>query len=142
MKKSTVARQIYITDFDLQRLEELIEAATARSTRDSSNIEQLEEELLKAEVVDPAGIPPDVVTMNSKVCLKDLDSGEELEYTLVFPPEANLAAGKISILAPVGTAMFGYRAGDRISWAVPGGTRKLKIKKVLYQPEAAGDYHL
>jgi len=129
MKKSTVARQIYITDFDLQRLEELIEAATARSTRDSSNIEQLEEELLKAEVVDPAGIPPDVVTMNSKVCLKDLDSGEELEYTLVFPPEANLAAGKISILAPVGTAMFGYRAGDRISWAVPGGTRKLKIKK-------------
>ena len=142
MKKSTVARQIYITDFDLQRLEELIEAAKARSTRDSSNIEQLEEELLKAEVVDPAGIPPDVVTMNSKVCLKDLDSGEELEYTLVFPPEANLAAGKISILAPVGTALFGYRAGDRISWAVPGGTRKLKIKKVLYQPEAAGDYHL
>lgn len=142
MKKTSAPRQIYITDFDLQRLEELIEAATARSTRDSSNIEQLEEELLKAEVVDPTGIPPDVVTMNSKVCLKDLDSGEELEYTLVFPPEANLAAGKISILAPVGTAMFGYRAGDRISWAVPGGTRKLKIKKVLYQPEAAGDFHL
>lgn len=142
MNKNSAPRQIYITDFDLQRLEELIEAATARSTRDSSNIEQLEEELLKAEVVDPTGIPPDVVTMNSKVCLKDLDSGEELEYTLVFPSEANLAAGKISILAPVGTAMFGYRAGDRISWAVPGGTRKLKIKKVLYQPEAAGDFHL
>lgn len=142
MKKNNAPRQIYITDFDLQRLEELIEAATARSTRDSSNIEQLEEELLKAEVVDPTGIPPDVVTMNSKVCLKDLDSGEELEYTLVYPSEANLAAGKISILAPVGTAMFGYRAGDRISWSVPGGTRKLKIKKVLYQPEAAGDFHL
>lgn len=142
MKKNSAPRQIYITDFDLQRLEELIEAAPVRSTRDSSNIEQLEEELLKAEVVDPTGIPPDVVTMNSKVCLKDLDSGEELEYTLVFPSEANLAAGKISILAPVGTAMFGYRAGDRISWAVPGGTRKLKIKKVLYQPEAAGDFHL
>ncbi len=142
MKKTSAPRQIYITNFDLQRLEELIEAATARSTRDSSNIAQLEEELLKAEVVEPAGIPPDVVTMNSKVCLKDLDSGEELEYTLVFPSEANLAAGRISILAPVGTAMFGYRAGDRISWAVPGGTRKLKIKKVLYQPEAAGDFHL
>lgn len=142
MKKNNAPRQIYITDFDLQRLEELIAAATARSTRDSSNIEQLEEELLKAEVVDPTGVPPDVVTMNSKVCLKDLDSGEEFAYTLVFPSEANLAAGRISILAPVGTAMFGYRAGDRISWSVPGGTRKLKIKKVLYQPEAAGDFHL
>ena len=80
--------------------------------------------------------------MNSKVCLRDLDTGEELEYTLVFPGDANLEAGKISILAPVGTALIGYRSGDRISWTVPGGIRKLKIIKVLYQPEAAGDYHL
>ena len=142
MKKSSVPRQIYITNFDLQRLEGLVDAAAAGSTRDSRNIEQLEQELLKAEVVDPAGIPPDVVTMNSKVCLKDLDTGEELEYTLVFPGDANLEAGKISILAPVGTALIGYRSGDRISWTVPGGIRKLKIIKVLYQPEAAGDYHL
>lgn len=141
MKMNSASRRIYITDFDLQRLEGLIETA-AGSSRDSRNIEQLEQELLKAEVVDPAGIPPDVVTMNSKVCLKDLVTDEELEYTLVFPGDANLEAGKISILAPVGTAMFGYRSGDSISWTVPGGIRMLKIMKVLYQPEAAGDYHL
>lgn len=142
MKKSTATRQIFITDFDLQRLEQLIDSNVARSQRDSRNVEELEQELLKAEVVDATGIPPDVITMNSKVCMQDLDSGEQLEYTLVFPCDADLSTGKISILAPIGTAMFGYRKGDRISWNVPGGVRRLKIKKIPYQPEAAGDFHL
>lgn len=142
MKKTTAIRQIFITAFDLQRLDKLIDSATANSQRDNRNMEELEEELLKAEVVDSSGIPPDVITMNSKVSLQDLDSGEQIEYTLVFPGDADLSSGKISILAPIGTAMFGYRTGDRISWSVPGGVRKLKIKKILYQPEAAGDFHL
>ena len=142
MKKSIVPCQIFITDFDLQRLEQLIDSSVTRSLRDSRYIEELEQELLKAEIVDATGIPPDVVTMNSRVNLQDLDSGEQLQYTLVFPGDADLNLGKISILAPIGTALFGYRTGDRISWSVPGGVRKLKIKKVLYQPEAAGDFHL
>jgi len=142
MKKNTVPRQIFITEFDLQRLEQLIDSSATRSLRDSRYIEELEQELLKAEIVDSTGIPPDVVTMNSKVSLQDLDSGEQLQYTLVFPGDADLNLGKISILAPIGTALFGYRTGDRISWSVPGGVRKLKIKKILYQPEAAGDFHL
>lgn len=142
MKKKGETRQIFITEFDLQRLEELVESSKERSSRDSRYLDELEQELIKAEVVEPAGIPPDVVTMNSRICLKDLDSGDELHYTLVFPSDADLEKGNISILAPIGTAMFGYRTGDQITWAVPGGTRKLKIKKILYQPEAAGDYHL
>ncbi|ABL00443.1 nucleoside diphosphate kinase regulator [Pelobacter propionicus] len=142
MKKHTTQRQIFITDFDMQRLEELIEGAKARVSRDSRNIVELEQELHRADVVAPDGIPPDVITMNSRVCLQDMDSGEELVYTLVFPGDANLESGRISVLAPVGTAMIGYRTGDRISWPVPGGTKKLKVKKVLYQPEAAGDFHL
>lgn len=142
MKKHTTQRQIFITDFDMQRLEELIEGAKARVSRDSRNIVELEQELHRADVVAPDGIPPDVITMNSRVCLQDMDSGEELVYTLVFPGDANLESSRISVLAPVGTAMIGYRTGDRISWPVPGGTKKLKVKKVLYQPEAAGDFHL
>ncbi len=142
MKKHTAQRQIFITDFDMQRLEELIEGAKARVSRDSRNIVELEQELHRADVVAPDGIPPDVITMNSRVCLQDMDSGEELVYTLVFPGDANLESGRISVLAPVGTAMIGYRTGNRISWPVPGGMKKLKVKKILYQPEAAGDFHL
>ena len=142
MKQSTLSRQIVITDYDMQRLEELIENTRALSSRDTRYLDELEQELHKAEVVPPDGIPPDVITMNSRVCLKDVNSGEELVYTLVFPREANLEKGRISVLAPVGTAMIGYRKGDRISWPVPGGIKKLQVKKIFYQPEAVGDYHL
>lgn len=135
-------RQIVITEFDLERLEALVEKAARRSSREGRNLDELEEELLKAEVVPSAGIPPDVITMNSRVCLQDMDSGEEVVYTLAFPGDADLEQGKISVLAPVGTALIGYRTGDRIAWPVPGGTKKLKVKKILYQPEACGHYHL
>ena len=142
MKKQSNGRQIFITDFDLERLEYLIEDTKRRSSRDGKYLEELEQELVKAEVVTPAGIPPDVITMNSRVCLQDMDSGENLVYTLVFPGDADFDNGKISVLAPIGTALIGYRAGDRITWRVPSGIKKLKVKSILYQPEAAGDFHL
>ncbi|MBT0653051.1 nucleoside diphosphate kinase regulator [Geomobilimonas luticola] len=142
MQERTNTRQIFITEFDLHRLDVLIENAGSTQSRDSRNLEELGEELLLADVVDPAGIPPDVITMNSRVCLQDMDTGEDLVYTLVFPKDANLESGRISVLAPVGTAMIGYREGDTITWPVPGGMKRLKVKKILYQPEAAGDYHL
>ena len=131
MRERTGSRQIFITDFDLQRLEALIAHAGAKPSRDSRYLDDLGEELLRAEVVDPKDIPSNVITMNSRVCLQDIDSGEELVYTLVFPGDADLASGKISVLAPVGTAMIGYRTRDRITWRVPGGVKKLKVKKKL-----------
>jgi len=142
LKKSIKNRQIIITDYDMQRLEELIENNRAISARDTRYLDELAQELQKAEIVPPDGIPPDVITMNSRVRLKDVNSGEELVYTLVFPGEANLEKGRISVLAPVGTALIGYRKGDRISWPIPGGIKKLHVKKICYQPEASGDYHL
>ena len=75
--------------------------------------------------------------MNSRVRLKNLTTGKEMTYTLVFPKDADLTAGRISVLAPIGTAILGYRAGDVIAWSVPGGKRKFRIEEVLYQPEAA-----
>ncbi len=80
--------------------------------------------------------------MNSRVRLSDISKAEKLVYTLVFPRDADSATGRISVLAPVGTAILGCRVGDIIEWQVPAGTRRLKIEEVLYQPEAAGDYHL
>ena len=141
---TTVERTtIYITELDRQRLEKLIELAGERSRRvNHQYLARLEEELERAETVAPEEVPSDVITMRSRVRLRDLDAGGEMVYTLVFPSEANFDEGKISVLAPVGTAMLGYRVGDAIEWQVPSGLRRLKVEELLYQPEAAGDYNL
>lgn len=134
---------IYITEVDRRRLEKLIELAGERGRRANHQyLATLEEELDRAETVAPRDVPADVITMRSTVRLRDLNTGEEMVYTLVFPTEANYDEGKISVLAPVGTAMLGYRVGDAIEWQVPSGLRRLKVEELLYQPEAAGEYNL
>jgi regulator of nucleoside diphosphate kinase len=134
---------IYITKPDYERLIKLIEIAREReSDANREYVDRLEEELDRAELVQQSDIPADVITMRSTVRLKDLDTSEEMIYRLVFPTEANYDEGKISILAPIGTAMLGYRRGDMIEWQVPSGVRRLSVKEVLYQPESKGEYHL
>ncbi|MFO7559020.1 MAG: nucleoside diphosphate kinase regulator [Desulfobacterales bacterium] len=135
-------RNLYITEFDKSRLEELIAVAEEFGGHDRKDLESLAEELESAEVVSPKNVPANVVTMNSKVVLRDLDTSEEMTYVLVFPKDANIDAGAISVLAPVGTAILGYATGDVVEWSVPSGVRRIRIDDVLYQPEAAGDYHL
>ena len=134
---------IYITKSDFERLTKLIELA--REREDDSNrhyLDSLEEELNRAEIVEGTNILPDIITMRSTARLKDLSSGEKFTYSLMFPSEANYDQGKISVLAPVGTAMLGYKRGDVIEWKVPSGMRKLKVEEVVYQPESNGDYQL
>jgi len=135
-------KPIQITEFDLDRLKKLLEDATHTEYRGSDSLTRLQAELDRAQVVLPHAVSQAVVTMNSTVVLLDLDTGEEETYTLVFPENADISSGKISILAPVGTGMLGYEVGDTFEWDVPGGLRRLKVKQILYQPEAAGDYHL
>lgn len=135
------ARSIFITEQDRERLNKLV--IQRRSSEGSSEyLQKLQGELEKAAVIDPAKVPADVVTMNSTVELLDLDSGTTETRTLVFPEEADVEQAKVSVLAPIGTAMLGYRVGDTFEWKVPAGTRRLKIAKILYQPEAAGDWNL
>ena len=133
-------RDIYITEYDVTRLKELVQVGISFAERDRESLESLQGELDRAHIVEPTAVPHDVVTMNSRVRFKDLETNEEKVYTLVFPSEANLEQRKISILAPIGTAILGYRVGDTVEWRVPGGIRKLRIEEILYQPEAAGQY--
>jgi regulator of nucleoside diphosphate kinase len=134
---------IYITKPDYERLTKLIEIAREREgDANRKYLDSLEEELDRAEVVQQQDIPSDVITMRSTVRLKDLDTSEEMTYRLTFPTEANYDEGRISVLAPIGTAMLGYRRGDVIEWEVPSGVRRLSVEEVLYQPESKGDYHL
>jgi len=139
MIKQNVPKEIFITEANLKRLEAIIQYAPVSNERQKGNLERLNEDLQQATVVDSKDIPPDVVTMNSTLQVRDLDSGEEMVFTVVSPSNADVSQGKISLLAPVGSAVVGYRSGDTVEWRVPAGLKRLKIEKVLYQPEAAGD---
>lgn len=141
-RKSKKTTSIYITELDYERLSGLIDRTRERSNADREYLNKLEAELDRAEVVDAKDIPADVITMRSRVRLKDLVSGETNTYSLVFPTEADFAEGKISVLAPIGTAILGYSLGDTIEWPVPSGLRRLKVEEILYQPESAGDREL
>jgi len=122
-------KPIIITEYDKIRLKKYLS-------------DELCKELNRAKLVDPKDIPNDVITMNSKFKLKDLDSGEEMIYTLVFPEDADIYKNKISIYAPMGIALIGYRVGDIIEWPVPGGILCIKVLEIFYQPEASGDFNL
>jgi len=123
---------IYITNFDRERLYSIINNHRSASPRIKAQIERLEEE--------PENIPADVVTMNTKLRLRDEQSGDERILSLVFPSDADLEKNRISVLAPVGTALLGYRVGDIIEWEVPSGTKTFRIVETIYQPEAAGHF--
>jgi regulator of nucleoside diphosphate kinase len=140
-KGSAMAQRIiYVTRPDMEKLRKLIDAVRENTAKPTANLDSLEKELDRARVVASTKIPKDIVTMNSVVRLQDLASEEESTYTLVFPAEANVGDNKISILAPIGTALIGYGVGDIIEWQVPSGMRRLKVQEVLYQPEAAGHF--
>jgi regulator of nucleoside diphosphate kinase len=129
---------IVITEADYGRLVRLIESTRRFGKDDSEHLDDLEQELERATVVAAGEVSDDVVTMNSRVRVKDLKSGREATYQIVFPTEADVAKNRISVLAPIGTALLGYRAGTALEWRVPSGMRRFHILKVEYQPEAAG----
>lgn len=135
-------RIIYITKFDLARLEDLLAAAGEFSYRDQGDLEELEAELQEGKLVDSKNVPPNVVTMNARVELIDVDENKPMIFTLTFPRDADIERGKLSVLSPIGTAILGHAEGDLVEWRVPAGLRRIRIEKVHYQPEAAGDYHL
>ncbi len=131
---------LYLTEQDAQRLNLLVRQLERTDLRDQVFIKSLKNEILRAKVLPATSIPGDVVTMNSRVQLTDMANGQRLVFEIVYPGDSDFEIGKISILSPIGTALLGYRVEDTVLWEVPGGTRTLKIDKVLYQPEAAGDF--
>ncbi|MDH1339432.1 nucleoside diphosphate kinase regulator [Ectopseudomonas oleovorans] len=130
------APTITITRLDLQRLERLLDSLDEFGP----GAEALQAELDRAEVVGHDEVPAGVVTMNSRVHCREESSGKDYHLTLVYPQDAG-GEGKVSILAPVGSALLGLSVGQHIDWPVPGGKQlKLTLLAVEYQPEAAGEY--
>ena len=123
---------IYITHEDNSKLRRLV--ATALHSNATVALQNLRRELDRATIVDRAVIPPGVVTMESIVEFEDLTTGEIDVYSISFPDRANVEEQRISILAPIGTALIGCREGDIVKWATPGGVRQLKIRNVTPAP--------
>ena len=131
---------ITLTRLDVQRLEKLIDSLDDALP----GVIALQAELDRAEtLVSHEEVSPNIVTMNSRVHCREQSSGKDYHLTLVYPKDANPDEGKISILAPVGSALLGLQTGQHINWPAPGGkTLKLELLEVIYQPEAAGDFDL
>lgn len=125
---------ILVTDADLDRLTRLVRAFQHSLFRDQQQLERLDQKLASAEVRPPGRTPRDLIRMNSCVRVFDFDTRRRGLYTLVFPEEANISKGKISVLAPLGIALLGRRKGNVIEAQVPGGTRRLKVEGVRQQP--------
>jgi regulator of nucleoside diphosphate kinase len=140
-RSTSPAPAILVTAEDMARLRTVVDLHLEGSR--AAAAELLELELDRATVVPQSQIPPDVVTMRSRIFFEDLTTGRDREATLVYPEEADMEQSKISILAPIGLAVLGLKVGDAIEWPLPNGrVAKLRIKEVLYQPEAAGHFHL
>jgi len=130
-------KSIVLTEADFDRLQWLIDSLRVQCHRDAERLDELEAELMRATVVESCKVSGDVVTMNSRVRIKDLNTGRELAYQIVFPKDANVAKNRISVLAPIGTALLGNRVGATVKWRVPSGLRRFVVMAVDYQPAPA-----
>ncbi|WP_199773823.1 nucleoside diphosphate kinase regulator [Stieleria maiorica] len=128
-------RQIIITAADQTRLIQLLNREFRDNVGCRSHLNRLLHEVHRANVVDASEVPDNVVTMDSVVELLDPDTSERGVFTLVYPESASVKDNMLSILAPIGTAILGYRVGDTVSWPTPRGTRQTKIASLIYQPE-------
>ena len=132
------APTMFATDADYRRLTGLLATMEGQNGREHANsrANDLRRELEGAVVVPPDVIPYHVITMHSRFRLKDLDTGEVREYTLVFPDEADVREGKLSVLTPIGTALFGSGDLDVVEWEAPAGRKRFRVNAIFYQPEA------
>lgn len=135
------AKQIVVTKADFDRLHALLDSPRYKSAF-AASLATLKEELERGRIVATEDIPKNVVTMHAQVVVRDVKSDESETYTLVYPDEADIDEGRLSVLAPLGIALLGTKTGSTVSFTAPAGTRKVKVGKILYQPEAAGDFHL
>jgi regulator of nucleoside diphosphate kinase len=128
---------IQVTTWDYRRLSAVVDAYRLRGCEPL--VDLLAEELDRAELVEPAAVPRDVVTMHSSVKFIDDNTGEVRVVTLAYPGEEDSRQGKISVITPVGSALIGLRAGATMSWrTLDGRTKRLSVLEVRHQPEAHG----
>lgn len=129
---TTTTHNVIITARDFERLQRVIDL------HDTPAAEALDSELQRAIVVDSHEVPANVVTMHSEVAYEDLATGDRRVVKIVFPNEADATHGKVSVIAPIGSALIGHSVGQETEWRVPSGTKRIRVVEITYQPEASG----
>ena len=136
-----MTKQITVTINDYNRLMGLLEFASLKTViPDLAG--KLYANLLAAQTIPQEKIDERIVTMNSRVYLRDINNRRETEVTLTYPHEAEAHERRVSVLSEIGVALLGRHEKDVVSWKVPAGVGLFEIVKITYQPEAAGDYYL
>lgn len=138
----TLTEDIVLTHFDHHRLRGLLRVFRERSGVNPWNLDALELGLERARTVPASTIPCDVVTMNSKVALRNLATGERTSLTLAFPDAMAHDSQRVSVLSPLGLALLGCRVGDKLERCIPGCPHPLLVEGIEYQPEAAGNFYM
>ena len=125
-----------VTAADHRELSAAVVAAKKLAAH-AAETQVLQEKLAHAVISPAAQVPPDVITMYTRAELLDIETNEQLNLMLVFPIDANLEQGRISVFHPLGAAMLGRRVGHRFDWTVPYGVQHFEVRAVHFQPEAA-----
>lgn len=136
-----MTRTSTVTDADLDRLAKLIEMYQGRE-----QVDLLETKLLHARIVDQYATPPDLVTMNTKTRCTTGNADESYHGSenlmIVYPSDAVIEQGRISVLAPLGVALLGSRVGEKVEWKGHDGVKRtLTIAEIVYQPEAHKEWN-
>lgn len=134
--------KLIVNRLDYARIKKSIKDAKQFKSISNAAALKLMKELDSAKIVEPEAIPSNVVTMNSIVNVSFLNSNKKIQFQIVYPDQANIKENKISIFSPIATALIGYKVNDIIEWLVPAGLTQIKIVKIIYQPEASGNYDL
>ncbi len=128
LTQSTAPVILLKKDFDI--LNGFVKNLQGMQVNEKENFKKLYEELKKAQIVDSEHFPLDVVRLNSTVVIKDIQAKKEMTITIVLPQHADIKQKKVSILAPIGTALIGFRKGQKVSWEVPSGKKDFMIMEV------------
>lgn len=134
--------QALVTQADHDRILRMLDRLTAAGHRRSDEISVMQECLADAQVVSPFDVPRNVITLNSRVRLCDVETGRRTTLTLVSPFETSLFGDQLSVVGPAGASLLGRRVGQIVTWTIGPKIRRYRIEEILYQPESAGDFHL
>ena len=126
-----INNELVLRKDDYKLLVSYLNGRHGKTAFDRRNAEDLQTELKKAKLVNKDDFPEDVVRLNSKVRIKAEDKDEVMELMLVTPDKADIKEKRISIMAPIGTALIGFRQGQKIKWQVPAGKRTFTILEVI-----------
>lgn len=126
-----MTQELILLKEDVQLLSSYIKGSGQLNLFDKKNADKLKEELNKGTVLNKEEFPTDVIRLNSTVTIQDHRTGKLIELMLVLPEKAAISDGKVSILAPIGTALLGYRTGQLVSWKMPAGEKLYKVMSVV-----------